>query len=78
MTDAPVQSDAPVAREELHLPGPSIIPLLNAAGIAVAIIGLTIGLAVIIAGLVLFLVTTVVWIRDTVRDIDELPADHHH
>ena len=29
-----------------------------------------------VIGLILFVVTTVIWIRDTRRDIDELPEDH--
>jgi hypothetical protein len=66
------ETEAPPPGEELHLPGPSVIPVLN------AIVGLTLGLAIIIGGLVLFLVTAVIWIRDTVRDIDELPLDHGH
>ena len=71
------QIDAPPSGEELHLPGASIVPLLNAVGISVALIGLTISPILIVAGLVLFLWTTVRWIRDTIRDVDQLPAEHH-
>ncbi len=78
MNDPRTETDAPPAGEELHLPGPSVIPLLNAFGVTLGIVGLTLGLAVTIAGAVLFLVTTVLWIRDTVRDIDELPLEHPH
>ena len=77
MTDTPaIGPDAPPAGEEVHLPGPSIVPLLNAVGISFALIGLTVSIVLTILGLVLFLVTTVVWIRDVIRDVDELPADH--
>jgi hypothetical protein len=69
-------NQAPPVGEEIHLPGPSVVPLLNAAGLAIAIIGLTIGTGLIIAGLLLFLVTLVRWIRDTSRDIEALPAEH--
>ena len=68
--------EAPPQGEELHMPGPSVIPLLNGAGVALALVGLTLGWLIVAIGLVLFLVTTVIWIRDTVRDIDELPLDH--
>jgi hypothetical protein len=73
---APDVEDAPPPGEELHLPGPSLIPLLNASGIALALVGLTLGTLIIVAGVILFLVTTVLWIRDSVRDINDLPLDH--
>jgi hypothetical protein len=79
MTDLrpPVESEAPPPGEHIHMPAPSILPLLNAAGLACAIVGITEGLVFVIGGLALFLVTTVVWIRDTVRDVNELPLEHH-
>ncbi len=73
---AAIDAEAPPAGEEVHLPGPSIVPFLNAVGIALALVGLTVSIVLTIAGLVLFLVTTIRWIRDVVRDVDELPADH--
>jgi hypothetical protein len=69
--------EAPPAGEQIHMPRPSLIPLLNAVGLTIAIIGVTVSRVLIIAGLVLFLVTTVRWIRDVARDIEELPAEHH-
>ena len=71
-----LESDAPPAGEEIHLPGPSLIPVLNAVGVATALIGLTTSWVVIAAGLILFFVTLVMWVRDTRNDIDELPLDH--
>ena len=76
MTDVSHHGEAPPVGEELHLPGQSIVPFLNALGVAIALVGLTLGTGVIIAGGVLFLVTLVRWIRDVVRDVDQLPADH--
>jgi hypothetical protein len=71
----PDQTPPPVG-EEIHLPGPSLLPILNAAGLTLAIIGVTLGWPLIVAGLVLFLWTTIRWIRDTRRDISHLPLDH--
>jgi hypothetical protein len=68
----------PPVGEEIHLPGPSLIPVLNAAAITMMVIGTTISWYISIVGLILFAVTTVRWIRDTRRDIDELPEDHGH
>jgi hypothetical protein len=69
--------EAPPVGEQIHMPRPSIIPLLNAAGLTVAIVGVTTGLPLVIAGSALFLLTTVKWVADVRRDIDELPAEHH-
>ena len=69
--------EAPPVGEQIHLPNPSILPVLNAIGLSIAIIGIPISLVVIIPGLVLFLVTAVIWIRDARREMDELPLDHH-
>ncbi len=76
MTDAPQHHEAPPVGEELHLPGPSIVPFLNAVGITLALVGLTTSTVLVIGGLILFLWTLVKWIADTRRDIDALPADH--
>ena len=74
------QSDngAPPVGEEIHMPEPSIIPLINAAGLALAIVSLTLTWYLVAFGLIIFLVTTVRWIRDTRRDIADLPLDHSH
>jgi TM2 domain-containing membrane protein YozV len=71
-------NSTPPVGEEIHLPGPSILPLLSAASITMIVIGTTIALFISIIGLILFLVTTVIWVRDTRRDIDELPEEHGH
>jgi hypothetical protein len=71
------EQDAPPVGEEIHLPGPSLLPLLCAIGITMTVIGTTLSWYISIAGLILFLVTTVRWISDTRRDIDELPEEHH-
>jgi hypothetical protein len=74
-TDAPT-SEAPPVGEEIHLPGPSAVPLINAFGLALAVIGLALGIGITIVGLVIFLLSLIRWIRDTRRDIDELPRQH--
>ena len=77
MSSEPLHSgDAPPLGEELHLPGPSIVPLLNAVGLAIALVGLTTTFVFTIVGLLLFFVTLIRWIRDTRREIDDLPLDH--
>jgi heme/copper-type cytochrome/quinol oxidase subunit 1 len=72
-----VEQEAPPVGEEIHLPGPSLIPFINAIGITLIVIGTTITVVFMIVGAILFIVTTAMWIRDTRRDIDELPEEHH-
>ena len=68
---------APVG-EEVHMPEPSALPLINAAALAIAIVSITISWwLVAVAGLI-FLATAIRWIRDVKRDIADLPLEHHH
>jgi hypothetical protein len=69
---------APPVGEEIHMPAPSALPLINAAALALAIVSLTISWWLVGAGLILFVATAVRWIRDVRRDISELPLDHSH
>ena len=69
--------NVPPAGEEIHLPGPSVLPLLVAIAITCMVIGLTISWYFSIFGVVLFVITTTKWVRDTRRDIDDLPEEHH-
>jgi hypothetical protein len=73
----PLEPDIPPAGEELHLPGPSIQPVLLAFGITLGIVGITTFFVLVVAGVLITLGTIAVWIRDTRREIDELPLDHH-
>ena len=70
------ETDAPAVGEELHLPDPSLVPILSAAGVALALVGLTITYYLTAFGVVVFVVTLVRWIRDVTHDISELPAEH--
>ncbi len=71
------ETQAPPLGEEIHMPEPSLLPILNAVGVTLALVGLTLSIAVSIIGLLLFLVTLVSWIRAAARELSELPADHH-
>jgi hypothetical protein len=71
------EQQTPPVGEEIHLPGPTLIPLMSAVGITCIVIGTTINWLITILGAIIFIVTTVMWIRDTRRDVSELPEDHH-
>jgi Cytochrome c oxidase subunit IV len=67
---------APPAGEQVHMPGPSPLPLINAAGLAFAIISITISWWLVGFGLLVFVVTAIKWIGDTRRSIADLPLEH--
>jgi hypothetical protein len=70
--------DVPAAGEEVHMPAPSALPLINAAALAIAIVSITISWWLVGFAMIIFLATTMRWIRDVRRDIDELPLEHSH
>jgi hypothetical protein len=73
----PRDPDVAPAGDEIHLPGGSIQPVLLTLGITMTIVGVTTNVFVVIAGAILSVCVIVAWIRDTRRDIDELPFEHH-
>lgn len=70
---SPLDPQVPPTGEEIHLPGPSILPLLTTAGVTLAVVGITISLILVIAGSLLTLVCLWRWIADTRHEVDELP-----
>ena len=78
MADYDVEAEAPPVGEQIHMPAPSILPILNAVGLSIAIVGITITPILIVIGLLLFVATAIVWIRDARREFDELPLEHGH
>ena len=71
----PANTVTPVG-EQIHMPAPSILPLINAFGLALAIVSITLTPVLVVAGLIIFLVTAVKWIGDTRREIADLPLEH--
>jgi hypothetical protein len=76
-TDPPGDGGLPPLGEEIHLPGPSLLPLLLAVGITLSLIGVTLSLALTAIGLAITIPVTIRWIRSTRADIEELPPSHH-
>lgn len=74
---SPLDPEAPPPGEEVHLPGPSLLPALTAAGITLTLIGITTWIPLTAFGVALTIVCVLLWVRDTRRDIDELPLDEH-
>jgi cytochrome c oxidase subunit IV len=68
--------EAEEAGEAIHLPGPSYQPVVLAFGLALAITGVVLFPIVAVIGGVIALVALIGWIRDTRREISELPLEH--
>jgi type IV secretory pathway TrbD component len=73
---APDEEVVPAATEQLHLPGPSYIPVVVAAGVTLALVGVVISWFVFAFGMLLTVVAVVRWVRDTREDIADLPLEH--
>jgi hypothetical protein len=70
------EEQADEAGEAIHLPGPSYQPVALAFGLALAITGVVVFPPATVIGVVISLVTLFLWIRDTRRDVSELPLEH--
>ena len=74
---SPLDPEVPPVGEEIHLPGPSVVPVLTAVGITLTLIGVTTFIELTVAGGLLTLGCVWRWIKDTRSEIDELPLDAH-
>jgi type IV secretory pathway TrbD component len=70
-TEAP-----PPPSEDIHLPGPSYLPIVVAAGIAVALVGLVWSWVALALGMVVWLTAAAIWLRRAREEMSELPLDH--
>jgi hypothetical protein len=73
---AEIETEAPPVGEEVHMPEPSLIPVVNAVGITLAIVGITLSLALTIIGATIFVLSLIAWIRAVSHEMSELPLDH--
>ena len=64
------------AGELIHLPGPSYQPVVLAAGVALAVIGVVLSLILVVIGVLIAAIALVRWIGDTRREMSELPLEH--
>ena len=80
MSDLEHRNDAPPVGEQIHIPASSVLPLINAAALAFAIVSITLSWILVAFGALVFVITAIKWIGDTRRDISELPLEHgdHH
>jgi Flp pilus assembly protein TadB len=68
----------PPPGETIHLPDPSYLPVIVAAGTAIALVGVVINPVLCALGVIITVVAIARWIRQTRREMAELPLDHGH
>jgi hypothetical protein len=79
MADEQVQDgDVPPPGEAIHLPDPSYLPVIVAAGISLAVVGIVIVWYLFAIGAAITVVGIGRWIGQTRREMAELPLDHGH
>jgi hypothetical protein len=70
------EPQAEEAGEPIHLPGPSYQPVVLGFGVMLVVTGVVLFPPGAVIGGVITVVTLYLWIRDTRRDISELPLEH--
>jgi hypothetical protein len=67
---------APPASEDIHIPGPTILPFVAAIAITLIVVGTTLSWIISIVGGVILIVVAIRWIGDTRREVAALPEHH--
>jgi hypothetical protein len=76
LPDHLLRSDSPPgAAEDIHLPGPSYLPIIVAAGVTVALVGIVISFVAFVIGTVVWVAAVVIWVRSAREQMAELPLD---
>jgi hypothetical protein len=60
-------------REQIHLPGPSLLPFAAAVGLTIGVVGLILSWWIVGVGAGIFLLTVVRWVQTVRLEIDGLP-----
>jgi hypothetical protein len=78
MTREPVQSgeELPPPSEEVHLPGPSYLPVWTAFGLTIALVGLIMSWVICGIGAAILVVALVQWVRSARQELEDLPLEH--
>jgi hypothetical protein len=72
---SPLDPEVPPVGEEIHLPGPTVLPVLTAVGLTLLLIGFTTFFELSVIGALLTIGCVVRWFKDTRAEVDELPLD---
>ncbi|HZG48837.1 MAG TPA: cytochrome c oxidase subunit 4 [Thermoleophilaceae bacterium] len=69
-------AEAEPAGEAIHLPGPSYLPVIAAAGMATVVVGVVQSWVIVVIGALIAIVATGRWISQTRQEMSELPLEH--
>jgi len=72
----PASEQVPPAGEAIHLPGPSYLPVIVAAGVAIALVGVVLNWVVFGIGLATAAIAIVRWIGQVRSEMADLPLEH--
>ena len=64
--------------ETIHLPGPSFLPVIVAAGTAIALVGVVLNWVVFGLGVAITVIAILRWVGQTRAEMADLPLDHGH
>ena len=80
MTTEPIRpqegEEVAAPTEEVHLPGPSYLPVWTAFGITVMLVGILLSWVICGIGGAIALIAIFRWIREARQDIADLPLEH--
>ncbi|MEA2348134.1 MAG: hypothetical protein QOG62_1921 [Thermoleophilaceae bacterium] len=78
MADESIRHDDALAppSEQVHLPGPSLLPVIVGVGITLALVGVVIQPVICVIGLIITVGAVIKWISEVRSEISELPLDH--
>jgi hypothetical protein len=69
-------ASAPPPSEEIHIPGPTILPVVAAIAITLIVVGTTLSWIISAVGGAILIVVAVRWIADTRHEVAALPDRH--
>ena len=69
-------AEAEPAGEAIHLPSPSYLPVIAAAGMAIVVVGVVQSWVIVVIGALIAIVATGRWISQTRQEMSELPLEH--
>jgi Flp pilus assembly protein TadB len=73
---SPLDGEVPPAGEQVHVPKPSLLPVLATVGVTLALVGVTVSIIFTIVGLLIAIPVIVYWIRTAREELGELPPGH--
>ncbi len=71
-----LDGETPPTGEQLHIPKPSLLPILATVGLTLALVGVTVSIIFTIVGLLIAIPVIVRWIRSARDELAELPPGH--